>query len=65
MISPIQSLRPQVASKGGEVINIFYKGHLSDVKTRFAVDKTKYFRLRLSDKVGTERPERDLRETGD
>ena len=25
--------------------------------------KTKYFRLRLSDKVGTERPETDLRQT--
>ena len=26
-------------------------------------NKTKYFRLRLSDKVGTERPETDLRLT--
>ena len=27
------------------------------------MNKTKYFRLRLSDKVGTERPETDLRLT--
>ena len=26
-------------------------------------NKTKYFRLRLSDEVGTERPETDLRQT--
>ena len=33
------------------------------VKTISISNKTKYFRLRLSDEVGTERPETDLRQT--
>ena len=36
---------------------------LSGVKDATQVNKTKYFRLRLSDEVGTERPETDLRLT--
>ena len=33
------------------------------VKTISISNKTKYFRLRLSDEVGTERSENDLKET--
>ena len=33
------------------------------MKGKCAYNKTKYFRLRLTDKVSSERPKRDLRET--